>query len=1527
MKRFYNNKLMRFAPKGALRFVALLFVLLGVSNSAMGAYYFYETESDNWCGANGTWLTTTQNENVYTFNHKFTKASYNYYFWIANARSVKNIQNKDNINFKSSNANNSGLNITINKEYGCTPSGGSHINAKGFYMYSNKANVEFTIQVDMSDIKNITVTILSSGGDTGGGSTGGDTGGSTGGGTTGDCSKVLIYCRGEQNSYTDMYCYVWDSSDKAIKNDYPGKTADRKEVYNGHTYAVWEFDNDIAGVLFNNGSDKCKTENYYTQTLSIGNMYVFELAYNNNSWCGVVPNLYASEKVKCDTPDDPDDPIEYTTPVILSRDAVVDEDNLTATLYGYMQGHPNETTCTNIQFYGFAFCEGQNCIPTTTNTDCGDYVHADASHNNENLVRGKEFSATLSASCGNLQDGKVYGYRAYVWDGKAVLSDETRYFATKGGCIPIPGGGDTIRVTVDAAEYFANDTTKYSDCNLRYGNLHRALSNLKSNREYVDANGNLLQPIIITVANVPTIYNKQEDCDKDDEGVKEKTVVAAYTGVTKTVSGGDEGNTRDLNVMVIEGFNKNKTTGYHPLIIKAKKGHSPRIQHLLIRSSRGVVLDGLGFYSNANDCGKEKDTALEIDNGKCSDWTNVVNDFSKANIVIKNCVVGSNGFTGAHITGYDGITFENNIFNLSTTDISGNAAAWGASVKFFECKNIKFVRNNLMGEHGTLIWLQQTQNVLIYNNVFWNTNQYNEKCMGIRIYKQFEKTTPGNIACLYNTFYLADNSKNAKQYDFLGSKDDSKGISGKITFLYNNCYSYDTDVPGAAKVGLDKFTGTKNFCPNNFWSVYDVNNKKSKSVFQFADCTNETNFINVANLVCETSASGPSSLVVREASSGDGLKVGKSLKAKDIQGYVGSDIEITDDELKHDRNHDDVRKGSKWTLGAFEASASNEVKTIYWVGSKDSNWDDRNNWRWLDSNGKPQPLTCVDNLNSDLKVIIGEYGSTKYPSSTSGKYSYPVIPSSFDPVARKNATKVIKDGKETFAGIPAAEQVAAGRGFVEPTKYATSIELEYGAAIAGVENLVDGETRLYDEAITHLTAPREAWVLVGSMIKPWTDDTKSDIRYIKSNDYYLHHFPHVYMHKAKLNDAGDGADWDTPFADLTVNVKENEAYAINVADEYGEYKLTSETYYEYIEFNEDLQLDGFKSKTFDFSGRFLHESSPLNIGSLTAKTTYLLCNTYPANIDIAKFRKKYPGTVQIHDYSKGGFTTKETGTILAQHGFVYTPASDVSVEIKLDSDTIFNIKSSTRVEEYATLTMRSSNVVLPKFRLNVTNLDAPRATDVLIKVDSEKPDMEDYATDAPKVFNNSDKKVPELYVMRYDKKWASMVVPNMEEPIPLGVRTSRKNVSIKFSISEMRGIAGATLEDRMLGITYNLGTEDCVIESLPKGETEGRFFLNLRAAEVTPDEEGEGDDVTTEVEDDFSSESGISIIGNSEGIVVSSSSDINLQYVYVNDMSGKTAKYPVSGQYAKIKLPVAQGVYTVNVIGDTASKTGKVILK
>ena len=54
---------------------------------------------------------------------------------------------------------------------------------------------------------------------------------------------------------------------------------------------------------------------------------------------------------------------------------------------------------------------------------------------------------------------------------------------------------------------------------------------------------------------------------------------------------------------------------------------------------------------------------------------------------------------------------------------------------------------------------------------------------------------------------------------------------------------------------------------------------------------------------------------------------------------------------------------------------------------------------------------------------------------------------------------------------------------------------------------------------------------------------------------------------------------------------------------------------------------------------------------------------------------------------------------------------------------------------------------------------------------------------------------------------------------------------------------------------------------------------------------------------------------------------VELQTIYMSDMAGKTMSYEVSGYNANLRLPVAQGVYTIYVIGDKANRTEKVILK
>jgi hypothetical protein len=176
---------------------------------------------------------------------------------------------------------------------------------------------------------------------------------------------------------------------------------------------------------------------------------------------------------------------------------------------------------------------------------------------------------------------------------------------------------------------------------------------------------------------------------------------------------------------------------------------------------------------------------------------------------------------------------------------------------------------------------------------------------------------------------------------------------------------------------------------------------------------------------------------------------------------------------------------------------------------------------------------------------------------------------------------------------------------------------------------------------------------------------------------------------------------------------------------------------------------------------------------------------------------------------------------------------------------------------------------------------------------------------------------------------SQVTIPTIAEPIPLGIRISQTGTTIRFSYVDSEGLGDVILEDRLTGETYNLSIgQVCTVSDLPVGDCEGRFFLNLSEdVEEEEDNTEEGGDVSTEVEEDSSDNSGISIIGFENSVLVSCSTDMELQYIYINDMSGKTAMYKVSGQYIKLDMPVAQGVYTVNVITDKANKTGKVILK
>lgn len=1482
MKRFYNNTKMSGALGKALRMLALLCVLFGFSSSAWADYYFYQTDQDNWCSANGNWLETTKEGNVYTFNYTFTEVNKNYYFWIASAKSVKNIQNKDNIDFKSSEANNSGVNITINKEYGCTPSGGSYINAKGFYMYSKTANAEVTIIVDLSDPKNITITIP-------------------------EVCLPKSTLKSATYKKNGEYIELTGSMDETCELDaYYGfryKEEGETEWNNSH----------IPGATGNNHHSTSPVNPYTVNWTGFekGKTYVFcAYAYDTST-----STFYNSKNtLKVSIP-------EGDTEVLLTKNAIYDENTKKATLYGYLKQNPVQNSnqqCAIIVEYGFVLEQGITAKPKVGNQNAFKVISPNGG-NTENLIHGETFEATSN----ELADGQVYAYRAYVLYGETyIYSNEIRYLST-GGCIPQPGGNGTIYITVDGSRSPADD----DDCALIYSSLQTALDKLKENELYTAADGNLLQAVEITVSQF----------DDETTGAVGK---GTYVGNKNyNVSGGKDGEygdgknnyTRNLRVLAIHGFNMNKTASTydpeHTLTIQANNGDKPRVEHVLIRQSRNIILKGLNIFSN-ND-GTTKDTALEIDEGEYCDWDNVKKQdiVENSNIVIKDCTIGSNGFTGVHINSYAGLTFENNTFNLDVPDADGNTKSFGSSVKFYQCKDIKFIRNNFWGAHTTLLWLQQTQNALFYNNVFWNTNtNTGTSSQAVKFYDQYsgnDYLPSSNIAILYNTFYVAD-GPNESNYSFIYFDVGQNEVNNYVYFKYNNCYSYDKNMKTQRSTPINKYTEDRStLCPNNYWSVVDT---KLPSVFDPNICGNSTTSINVANLVCETSASGPASLVIKQPEGEAGLKVGDPLTIQDISSMSGGILLSDDDEeLTYDRYNKGARSGDNWTLGALEATSENFVETIYWIGGDSDEWDNRNNWAYIIENARAadqRTLTCVDVLSPNLKVVIPQKGSQNYPTTTKATYYYPVIPASFDATARQKATE---DANDMPDGIPASEQVSAGVGTGQSvTKYAETIELEYGATLKGIHNLYSLDKLRYDEAITTMTLGRDQWTLVGPVVFPWKDDTKTETRDVESGDYFLDYEPNVYMHEAVIGE-GPSLTWNKSFASLSTPIPANSAFAVSIPNSYGNFMgigFPADVYYTQLapdkSADHPMINDVTVPKTFKpFEGRFVNDNALITYSDLTPGEAVLLNNSYPCNISVEELQNF--GTVYLYDYlaksiklASDEFTYKGyDGKIKPQNGFVFIPNTE-SVTITEDMLVSGDTKS------------RSLEVEKNKIAIN---LHAGSSNSLVHSTISIEHDPElgvgmESEINAPKVF--AYREAPELYMMAHDKTLCRLAVPKSETIIPLGIQV-KTPMYVTFNMVHNSGFSKVTLVDTENDYEHDLLESPYTADILPKGTCEGRYYLNI----VSDASDYGDDDVTTSVEDAAGEDLAINIYNdtdNSDAITVVTS-NVELEKIYVSDSMGRVIPFEAKGNYAKIQIPNAMGVYIIQVIGDKASRTEKVILK
>lgn len=1115
---------------------------------------------------------------------------------------------------------------------------------------------------------------------------------------------------------------------------------------------------------------------------------------------------------------------------------------------------------------GFFYCEGSSCNVTTSSLK--------AEIDGETTIKAKEtFSKTFSQSSNgtSLKANTTYCYKAYVYsesNSQYVLSDETGKFTTAKEC----------QIAVNDTVYYTIDNSQPEDpCELRFQTLAAAVADAK--KAHKDANNATINAWI------------------NSSNIVQKPIVFE---VEYGKYGDSDNSTRDAS---LENINTTSISNYVPtpanpgdkLIVRAKNAtKKPVFQGgLSLLGARNVILKNLQITRSTttnNHTGSAVEYGFYIENSNTPN-TIAPGTFANANCEMIGCEVHATGFNCIHASGVGGLKFEECVFNLQGTTTDDNAKYWGASVKFMSCKNLQFTRNNMRGSHATTIFLQGSQNVLIMNNVFWNDNLFSDNVAFVRPVTYYDSgdgsISPSiqDVAIFYNTFYLEDHAASAYKIDFLrfGSSNTqqtgqtSRYVASKIYFKYNNCYSYDdkisernTDATAFQNVTLT----SGNYAYNNFWSKGDAKPEDigAQSNLKFGT---EYKHINVEDQVCKSTATDPDELVFRGSLLNIGAKPATDPSGLEVANKTNAD------------RFSAIRRseaGGDWTYGAFQQANIVEIDTIIWVGGNSGLWDVRSNW----TTKSGRKLNCANFFSPQLHVIIPDAENLK---------NVPTIP--------------LWNDTETRGNYP-EEYVAAGlrASFDEVSQFTKSITIEAGGAIKGIENLNSDGTLRYTRAKNSMEVRRNEWVLVGGVIKKFVSGESGDVRDIKSRDFYIEgQTPHVYMQHFTV----DGSTFKPgiPFTSLDETVATNSAFGIMIPDQYGPLKVPASRYYTRYENNPAKVNDGTQPKTFEFTGRFANEGAMPQYSATTSWT--FVNNSYPANLNVAKLRYDNSGLqAKVYDYNDKSWTDVESSN--TESGAVYVKPNN-GFAIKASSAKTVTTKQDEYGSGSTTYYKRAFDDTY--LRLRVQNTSDATASTLTIRYNGEMID---------KAFSYNES-TPEIYVADGDDIYSSYGIDDAAKVIPVSLRNKQanKNLTVKFSLSAVEGFESVILEDRLNSKTYDLTEgETPVFSGIAPGDCIGRFYLNINYAyeDVTSVDEGESDGSGSESR-------GIEIYeANSKQVVISSSDNVMLEQVYITDMSGRTTVKKLSdAHYNVLTLDGLQGVYVIKAVGDSASRTEKVIVK
>ncbi len=1107
------------------------------------------------------------------------------------------------------------------------------------------------------------------------------------------------------------------------------------------------------------------------------------------------------------------------------------------TLSGYLKYRGNGGSCVDdFTTYGFCYSTDESLIDGT------------ADLNVSGVTYKSKTGAALTESNRNwnytIADGlaanTTYYYKAYIVSagGVKVFSDKGSFTTGEACKHPV---GDPINYYINAS-YDENDP-----CDLMFTNIEDALADLKThtgsdNDDWWDATNKILKANVIF--NVyPGTYG---------------------SGISSTIDFSD-----------INKYSSSVTPVKRLTIVGTDATNKPVIYGMYMANSRWITVQNVRVERKTTGSNLTQSSILVGFNDENNSRT--VGEMTNAGLEFIKCDIEVDGFTCIHANGVDGFYMTGcNLIADRTEAITDNDRNWGASIKFMNSKNISLLRNNFRGSHANNIFFQNSRETLIMNNVFWNDNKitYSSSTNNptfIRLVNfladdDAHKIT--KVGIYYNTFYLANSDasgEDSKKFDFIAFGGDAQGgvndryDVANIQFQYNNCYSYSTRNSGNSGGQFGGKDISSTFTKNNFWSA----KSDATSSFAFGSDYQTVDMSLTGGMICSTAPYDPDGLVIR----GSGLNLGS--KITDDASGMGAD-KISDDRLKEDAR---PASGSGWTYGAYQQTLGVEVHTIYWRGTENDKWSNRNNWYKL-VDGEYQLVTCVDVLADDLKAVIPEQtGTTK---------RYPVIPA----------------WESTHEGYN-AEGV-----FTSEDKFAKTIDILYGASAIGVEHLKEsGNTYRYYEGINHLEADRKEWLMVGTVIRPFNDLDKAataadtTARLVKSGDFYRNHLPHIYMQK--FGYSGTAVDWDSPFTQLDESVPVDKCFTIFCADQYGPKKRTAAMYYG----------DASKGKElieYSFKGRYAAENG-LPSYSFTNGNYYFVNNYYPANIKASAFNGS--NTVKYYDTKTGAWNDITPGAstnveIRPQNGVLIIPSSDNNVTLE-ESDFTANstkyksvaVNQGLTLSALATATGKGSNIGVWQQYKNIVKAE-----------------------------NASDNDVCELYIPCGGVNLSTISYLDADTVLALGIHNKLYDaMSVRFELVESSLLSEVYLEDRAADpvVRYDLlAGEKPYFANIPAGYSEGRFYLVL----------GDGmqseTDIPTPAKAEEADKFSIDVFVNKDIMTVSASAGATIEKITMFDMAGKAYSVPVNGSnLSESRLSVVKGVYSVTVVTDKGTETKKIIVK